>query len=154
MNAEEIGAVSRISPTLAMALVIGLVALPALIPLLDWIGRVFAWGRAAEDAAKPAVDSQVMGLIDQLQEEVRRFRGLSDTYSAMLDQLRLARLTVFGEAQTLFSAAIAARTMVHQLQRQMGVPETAFEPLPELRPPAEIGPPVIAASSTEATMKR
>ncbi len=153
MTADEIGVVSRLSPTWAMVVVLVIVCLPALIPLLDWLGRVFAWGRPADKSAEPAVDSQVMRLIDQLQEEVRRFRELSDTYAAMLDQLRLARLTVFGEAQTLFSAAIAARAMVHQLQRQMGLPEFAFDPLPELRPPSEVGPAAAAKSVSEEAVR-
>jgi hypothetical protein len=153
MNADELSAVSRISPALAMVLVIGLVAMPMLVPLLDWLGRVSAWGRTADKAADPGVDSQVMGLIDQLQEEVRRVRALSDSYAAMLDQLRMARLTLFGEAQTLFSAAIAARAMVHQLQRQMGVPETPFDPLPELRPPGGTGAPTAAISLPEPSLR-
>lgn len=80
-------------------------------------------------------------LIDQLQEELGRAQNVVRAYEADIRQLRRARWELDDTLMGLRDAALAARTMVHELQRRLGEPETPFPPLP--RP---VEPPVGGAS--------
>jgi hypothetical protein len=80
-------------------------------------------------------------LLDGLQQELARHQALLERYVAELEQLRTARLCLFIYAQQFLDAAIAGRTMVHELERKAGMAETVFSPLPSI---AELLTPVPA----------
>ncbi len=144
MTPDEIAAVSRISPTAApyivasVSLLGGLTALMVTLPrmtvLRSLVMRITGWdpGAVPEDEAS----RRTMALMDQLQEELARCRIMIERYGVEIDQLRQARLCLLSNVVELRDAAIAARALVHQLQRQSGFPETAFEPLPGSAPGA------------------
>ncbi len=78
-------------------------------------------------------------LIDTMQAEIRRSQDLLKRYEVELEQLRTARFTVWqrlqmvtDRCQQLATAALAARTLLHELERRVGVPETSFASLPTL----------------------
>ena len=138
MTPDEVQAVNRISPELAPYIVLAVpllgmvVALLWSLPMLPWVRRLclrlVGWdpGLAPEDEAS----RRTMQLIDQLQEEVARCRTMLDRYGVDIDRLRQVRISLLGHIAELRDAAIAARTMVHGLERRAGLPETPFDPLP------------------------
>lgn len=83
--------------------------------------------RAARRAASGA---QLLQLVDQLQEELARVQAVVQGYSAEIERLRTARWALDDTLWQLRDAAIAARGMVHELERRMGVRETQFDRLP------------------------
>ncbi len=87
---------------------------------------------AAEPAGTKDIVDRTNALLDNLQEELRHSQALLQRYVVELDQLRTARLSLLMRSQQFLDAAVAGRTMVHELQRRMGVAETEFLPLPSL----------------------
>ncbi len=145
MTPDEVLALSRISPSLAPYIVLAvpmmgvlayfMPALPHLPVVRRTCKRLFGWdpGETSEDETS----RRTMMFIDQLQEELQalrpeiaRCRQLLDRYAADIDQLRQAKLAMLEHMADLRDAAIAARTQLHAVQRQFGVPETVFDRLP------------------------
>ena len=153
MPPDEVIAVSRISPQWAPYIVLAAPLLGALAFAVQWLPtlpmvrhlalRLVGWdpGAVPEDEAS----RRTMQLIDQLQEELTRCRTLLDRYGVDIDQLRQARLSMLSHMVELRDAAIAARTMVHSLERQAGLPETPFEALPGVAPASGVGGETIMA---------
>ena len=81
-----------------------------------------ASGEAAAAAATSQVIAQVRTQLDWSQQQ-------HDRYRVEIEQLRQYRYTLDERMAALFEAAIAARTMVHELQRRLGDPDTVFAPL-------------------------
>ncbi len=79
-------------------------------------------GEAAIAAATTQVMVQIRAQLDWSQQQ-------PDRYRAEIDQLRQLRYALDERMAALFEAAIAARTMVHELQRRLGEPDTVFAPL-------------------------
>ena len=138
LSADQMAALSRINPDLVPYIVIGVPAAGALAWLIGWLPqqrlfrntmlKLFKWDPGAPPADE--VDNRSMQLIDQLQEELRSCRDLVARYGDELEALRLARLSLLASVQEVWEAAVAARAMVHALERRAGVAETAFDPLP------------------------
>ena len=138
MTPDEIAAVSRISPTLAAYVVLAVPLTGVLAWLLPGIQRwpivrrmclrLFGWdpGEVPQDET----GRRTMELVDQLQEEIAKCRQLLERYGIDIDQLRRARVMMLLRLGELRDAAIAARTQVHHVERQFGLPETEFAPLP------------------------
>lgn len=61
-----------------------------------------------------------------------RQTALADRYGAQIEELRGARMRLAAGWRELHGAAVAARAMVHELERAQGVPETPFSGLPPL----------------------
>lgn len=86
--------------------------------------------RNSQVQAEDSVSARLNALVDQLQAErdhaVQMLRG----YLLELEQLRTARYGLEDMIQSLRDQALAARMMVHEQERRLGVPETLFAPLP------------------------
>jgi len=138
LNHDEVEAVAHLSPSLAPYIVLAVPVLGVLAFYLQWlprlpivrslVQRLTGWdpGAVPEDETS----RRTMQLVDQLQEELTRVRTLVDRYGGEIEQLRLMQLALRGRVQELRDAAIAGRTLAHQLQRQLGIAETPFDPLP------------------------
>lgn len=108
---------------------------PAAVKIGDWITQL----RGQKVVQAESVTGQLNKLIDQLQEETARATATARAYEADLKLLRRARWGLDDTVAEIRNAALAARTMVHELQRRLGEAETLFPPLP--RPGQEDGEP-------------
>jgi hypothetical protein len=86
--------------------------------------------RQRASTASGAVDGLVQ-FSGALQAEITKLKIEITRYSAEIEVLRAARWTVDEVLLDLHSSALAARAMVHDLQRSAGLPETVFPALPE-----------------------
>ncbi len=130
MNTEALQATeelaSRLSPNQALAVI-------AIMPLVFF--ALFLWNRRSGGAdAGQAIAVSTNALIDNLVAQAQRIEAMQKSFAAELEQLRAARTMVFVRASAIRDQAVAARTMVHELQRQLGLPETVFDELPALPP--------------------
>ena len=96
---------------------------------LGWYSKV---GVTRMQARRDRLDAgqQALQLVQSLQSAV-------SSYSAELEQLRKRRWSMDDMMQELHGAAIAARMMVHELERRLNMQPTAFEPLPPFPYPPE-----------------
>lgn len=69
-------------------------------------------------------------LVDQLQAERDYAARSSRAMMADLEKLRGIRFGLEAKLMEMRDACLAARVMVHELQRRLGMPETPFDPLP------------------------
>ena len=69
-------------------------------------------------------------LFDSMQAELVRVRGMLGHYEDELEQLRAARTALTAQVQAIVDAAVAARVMVHSLERRLALPETEFHRCP------------------------
>ena len=144
---------SRISPQWAPYIVLAVPLLGVLAFALQWLPRlptvrllllaVTGWDPAA--VPEDGVSRRAMALIDQLQEEVKRYREMIDHYDGELVQLLQVRLSMVDHMNSLRDQAVTARVMVHSLERRLGLAETEFAPLPPLSPTA-LGPDQVASA--------
>lgn len=74
--------------------------------------------------------ARMNALADQLQEELARTKATVDSYAVDLVMLRSVRWSLEDGLVQTHIAALAARTLVHELQRSAGEPLTVFPPLP------------------------
>jgi hypothetical protein len=136
MDSVLVQAVGRISPTQAFLVLVMIPGSVGLFALLKWIAEVRGWAKSPQDRASEDLTKRSRVLLDQMQRELDRSRSLADRYAEELDQLRIARLRLYGQYQDVRDAAIAARAMVHDMQRAQGVGRTDFPPLPGEAEPA------------------
>jgi cell division septum initiation protein DivIVA len=73
-------------------------------------------------------------LVDQLQEESVRVHQLRVSYLSELERLQQLRWQTQDQMAQVRDAAIAARLMVRELERKLGLPESRFDPLPPFPP--------------------
>ena len=107
------------------------------LPWLSTAGVVLAWVatthfKAREDgrASTDQITRQLSVLVDQMRSELARQQTTADRYRQDLELLRAARYGLEDRMEELRDQAVAARAMVHELQRRLGVDETGFPPLP------------------------
>ena len=86
-------------------------------------------------SAEASLSTRTNALVDQLQEEVASARAALATYMTEINLLRRARWTLEDTMGELRDAATAARSMVHEMERRQGLPETLFTPLPRMEMP-------------------
>ena len=113
-------------------------------PIVQWSLTALREMRADHRSSKMEVGTQMATLIGLLQEELDRTNRLRVQFANQLEQLRAARWTMDDMLTELRDQTIAARAMVHERERAMGVAETPFPPLP---PPIA----VIAKSADAST---
>ncbi len=97
------------------------------------------FGASREDArvrsqltAQQQFERARAALMAQLQDDLDKARGAIDGYEAELAKLRRARGLLADAMVELRTAALAARAMVHELERRLGDPATVFRPLPSI----------------------
>ena len=124
----------------ALASAVGLPSsVGAVVLLVSWLfdrrdKRSAAQGQIADQAVQ-----RTLSLVDQLQEELVRATGAQNSYKREIDLYRSVRWQLEERMAELRDAAVAARAMVHDLQRRLGEEATEFPPLPAIgarAPPA------------------
>lgn len=111
----------------------------ALVLLSQWLldrrdKRAASQGQISDLAAQ-----RILTLVDQLQEELARATAALDAHRHEIDLYRGLRWQVEDRIAEMRDAAIAARAMVHDLERRLGQEATEFPHLPEIiaRPPVD-----------------
>lgn len=99
-------------------------------PLFKWAAEVVTNWRADRRASGDSISEKMASMIKLLSAELDRTTAISTRFGADLERLREARWTLEDQMQELRDQAIAARAMVHELQRRLGIAETDFPPLP------------------------
>lgn len=137
MNPEAVRltetAVSKLTPTQALLVLVIMTMLFFIsVYWTRWAARMGLAKPQPDDKADALVIARTDALIRQLSAELARIQDLKERYSTELEHIRIARVTLFLRANSFYDAAIAARTMVHEMQRQLQIEETRFEPLPTL----------------------
>lgn len=94
-----------------------------------WSGQVM---RARMQARRDRLDAgqQALQLVADMRGVELQLRGTIASYAREIDQLRQRRWGLDELVGELHAQAIAARLMVHDLERQLGRDATPFAPLP------------------------
>ena len=94
-----------------------------------WSGQVM---RARMQARRDRLDAgqQALQLVADMRGAEQQLRGTIATYAGEIDVLRQRRWRLDDLVAELHAHAIAARLLVHDLERQLGRNPTAFPPLP------------------------
>jgi hypothetical protein len=120
-------------PLSAPSLLTAIAGAPFSILTVLMLWQWFADRRDRRNAAQAQVADQAVGrtlsLVDQLQEELARANAGKDAVRAEIELLRAARWQLEDRWAEVREAAIAARAMVHDLQRCLGEDLTEFPPL-------------------------
>lgn len=120
------------------------VVIAVVFPAAAGLWGAWKWLAAWRDGRETAARQITTELLDKLHADLEAARALLDRYRADLEALRAARWALNDAMTDLHAAALAARAMVHELERRLGEPETPFSPLPPWPPPP--GPPPLPPS--------
>lgn len=100
----------------------------SIVPLaVAYLGYLGKSAPARDDTGRAATS-----LIASLQLELDRMQRLLGELQPQIDVLVRARIVLLNVVSEFLGAAIAGRAMVHDLERQLGRPETLFPPLPTI----------------------
>ena len=96
---------------------------------VQWRG-VQVQERTERVKAEDSLSVRLNTLVDQLQAERDHWAVSHRSLLTDLEQLRGARYALEDTLMQVRDGALAARVMVHDLERRLGLPETRFDPLP------------------------
>ena len=105
-------------------------------------GLVAAWAALRQDRRTQAASVNQLSdlVIKSSREQLEQVMRQVGRYEGELLTLRQARFALEDALVELRDSALAARTMVHELERALGRPETIFAPLPRPGLPAQAPP--------------
>ena len=102
------------------------------IPVLLWLSRFrFDWRKDKREAGGNI--AALMGLlVDQQRAELNRLVSEGDALRRQIDLFIDGRWQLQRALDDMREQMIAARIMIHDYERRIGLPETPFPPMPSL----------------------
>ena len=106
---------------------------------------LLAWRRDRRDASG-AQSRLTSDLLEQVRKQLEWSGAARAQYAVELEVLRASRYALEEVLLEMRDCAIAARALVHERERGMGVAETVFPPLPRPMVPVPRAPPAAGAA--------
>jgi len=109
---------------------VSVVMTAVILPSLLWLAG-FRW-QWRDDRRKTdeSIMALTMHLVDQQRTELGRLVGEAEALRRQLDLMMASRYRVQDAIDALREQAIASRVLIHDYERRLGLPETAFPNLP------------------------
>lgn len=123
---ELVDAVAPSLHWLAVGLTVGV------LPALGWLIKIRFDLRKDQRETRDNVASMLSLLVQQQRAELNRLVSEGDALRRQIDLFIDGRWQLQRALDDMREQMIAARTLIHDYERQLGLPDTAFPPMPSL----------------------